>query len=45
MCIGIIGEDGLCVICGKSYNDPPAAADRDQEEATDAEEASNPAAR
>jgi hypothetical protein len=23
MCVGIIGPDGLCVVCGRKYSGPP----------------------
>ncbi|MDR1396983.1 MAG: zinc ribbon domain-containing protein [Desulfarculales bacterium] len=46
MCIGIIGEDGLCVICGKSYSEPPGPDNREKDgrEETETEETGNPGA-
>jgi hypothetical protein len=30
MCIGIIGPDGLCVVCGKQYSGPPDFSDEEE---------------
>ena len=42
MCIGIIGDDGLCVVCAKAYSGPPSLEEDAGEDAETEETDQNP---